>query len=48
MSAANTIRNMPIGALPKSEISHVHELGKFVMRLVWLGTCAMTKAERET
>jgi hypothetical protein len=48
MSAANTIRNMPVGALTKAEISHLQQLGKFVMRLVWLGTCAVTKAEKES
>jgi hypothetical protein len=47
ISAANTIRNMPVRALTKSEVSHIRELSKFVMRLVWLGTCAVTKAERE-
>ncbi|QKX64026.1 uncharacterized protein TRUGW13939_11199 [Talaromyces rugulosus] len=45
--AANTIRNMPTQALTKTENSHIRELSKFVMRLVWLGTCAVTKAENE-
>ncbi|KAF3386318.1 hypothetical protein F1880_000258, partial [Penicillium rolfsii] len=47
ISAANTIRNMPVQALTKSEHFHIRELSKFIMRLVWLGTCAVTKAERE-
>ncbi|KAJ5390383.1 uncharacterized protein N7496_001451 [Penicillium cataractarum] len=47
ISAANTIRNMPVRALTKTEVSHIRELSKFVMRLVWLGTCAVTKAEKE-
>ncbi|KAJ5890967.1 uncharacterized protein N7473_007195 [Penicillium subrubescens] len=47
ISAANTIRNMPVQALTKTEVSHIRELSKFVMRLVWLGTCAVTKEERE-
>ncbi|OOQ87966.1 hypothetical protein PEBR_15386 [Penicillium brasilianum] len=47
ISAANTIRNMPVRVLTKIEVSHIRELSKFVMRLVWLGTCAVTKAEKE-
>lgn len=47
ISTANTIHNMPAQTLTKSENSHIRELSKFIMRLVWLGTCAVTKAEKE-
>jgi hypothetical protein len=46
MSAANTMRSIPARNLTQAEIARVHEESKFVMRLVWLGTCAMTKADR--
>jgi hypothetical protein len=47
MSAANTIKSIPSLNLAHNDISHVKEESKFVMRLVWLGTCAITKADRE-
>lgn len=47
MSAANTMRSIPARNLTQGEIARVHEESNFVMRLVWLGTCAMTKADRE-
>ncbi|KAJ6068265.1 uncharacterized protein N7446_005302, partial [Penicillium canescens] len=46
MSAANTVRSIPARNLTQAEITRIHEESKFVMRLVWLGTCAMTKADR--
>lgn len=47
ISAANLIRNMSVRTLMQSEIDCVQELSNFVMRLVWLGTCAVTKAQKE-
>ncbi|KAJ5746001.1 hypothetical protein N7520_011183 [Penicillium odoratum] len=47
ISAVNMIRNIPVRALTQGEITRVQETGSFVMRLVWLGTCAVTKAEKE-
>lgn len=47
ISAANIIRNIPVRALTQGEVARVQETGNFVMRLVWLGTCAVTKAEKE-
>jgi hypothetical protein len=32
--------------LTQGEIARVHETSNFIMRLVWLGTCAVTKAEK--
>ncbi|KAJ5653952.1 hypothetical protein N7490_000955, partial [Penicillium lividum] len=47
ISAANMIRNIPVRALTQGEVARVQDIGSFVMRLVWLGTCAVTKAEKE-
>ncbi|KAJ5553258.1 hypothetical protein N7494_002636 [Penicillium frequentans] len=47
ISAANMIRNMPMVTLTQRETNLIQETASFVMRLVWLGSCAMTKAERE-
>lgn len=46
ISAANTIRDIPVRALTQGETALVQEISNFVMRLVWLGTCAMAKAEK--
>lgn len=46
ISAANTMRSMPVRTLTKSEIDRVQEICNFMMRLVWLGTCAVMKAEK--
>lgn len=46
MSAANTMRSIPARNLTQVEVARVQEESKFVMRLVWLGTCAMTKVDR--
>ncbi|OKL55425.1 hypothetical protein UA08_09313 [Talaromyces atroroseus] len=47
ISFGNIICNMPAQALTKMEKSHIREISKFVMRLVWLGTSAVTKADKE-
>ncbi|KAJ5987153.1 hypothetical protein N7451_011518, partial [Penicillium sp. IBT 35674x] len=47
ISAANMIRNMPMVTLTQREASLIQETASLVMRLVWLGSCAVTKAERE-
>lgn len=47
MSAANSMRSIPVHTLTQSDIDLAQEASNFVMRLVWLGTCAVTKAERE-
>ncbi|KAJ5806473.1 uncharacterized protein N7503_004075, partial [Penicillium pulvis] len=47
MSAANMIRNMPMVTLTQRETNVIQETASCVMRLVWLGSCAVTKAERE-
>lgn len=47
MSAANAIKAIPSRNLAQDEIHRVKEETKFAMRLVWLGTCAITKADRE-
>ncbi|KAJ5667890.1 uncharacterized protein N7477_006460 [Penicillium maclennaniae] len=46
MSAANTLRSIPARHMTQGDIARVQEESKFVMRLVWLGTCAMAKADR--
>ncbi|KAJ5295538.1 hypothetical protein N7508_010359 [Penicillium antarcticum] len=46
MSAANTMRSLATCKLTQSEVARVQEESKFVLRLVWLGTCAMTTADR--
>ncbi|KAJ6109459.1 hypothetical protein N7486_001694 [Penicillium sp. IBT 16267x] len=47
ISAANMIRNMPMTTSTQREANRIQETASFVMRLVWLGSCAVTKAERE-
>ncbi|KAJ5703466.1 hypothetical protein N7493_011855 [Penicillium malachiteum] len=49
---ANMIRNIPedsehMKALTQREVHRMQEITKFVMRLVWLGSCAVNKAEGE-
>lgn len=46
MSAANALRSIPAHNLTQFDIARVQEESKFVMRLVWLGTCAIAKADR--
>ncbi|KAI2787505.1 hypothetical protein POX_f07872 [Penicillium oxalicum] len=47
ISTSNMISDMPTTSLTKDELLHVRELSDFVMRLVWLGSCGVTKASRE-
>lgn len=47
ISAANTLRSIPVPTSTQRDIDLAQEASNFVMRLVWLGTCAVTKAERE-
>ncbi|KAJ5608895.1 hypothetical protein N7528_009462 [Penicillium herquei] len=47
ISTANRIRNIPMEAPTQRETHRLQETTKFVMRLVWLGSCAVTKAEGE-
>lgn len=47
MSTANRIRDMRIKSDNKREVDLAREISDFVMRLVWLGTCAVAKVERE-
>ncbi|KAJ5937860.1 hypothetical protein N7454_004202 [Penicillium verhagenii] len=47
ISAANLIRNMPSATLTLSESTGIQEIGSFLWRLVWLGSCAVNKAEGE-
>lgn len=47
ISAANLIRGIQSHALTKREMDRVQETSNFIMRLVWLGSCAVTKAKRE-
>ncbi|PYH91068.1 hypothetical protein BO71DRAFT_360203 [Aspergillus ellipticus CBS 707.79] len=47
ISSANIVQNIPAHALTQNEVTRVQEIGSFMMRLVWLGTCAMTKAEKD-
>lgn len=47
MSIGNRIRDMPVDSLGQSEVALVREISAFIMRLVWLGTCAVTKVERD-
>jgi len=37
---------MSVHGLTKNEVTRVEGESKFAMRLVWLGTCAITKADR--
>lgn len=46
ISAANTVRSIPGHGLTENEVTRVEGESKFAMRLVWLGTCAITKADR--
>lgn len=47
ISAANSIRSIPMHAMTQSETDLAQQLSNFVMRLVWLGSCAVMKAKRE-
>ncbi|KAJ5604582.1 hypothetical protein N7510_009736 [Penicillium lagena] len=47
ISAANSMRSIPVHNLTQREIDRVQETSNFVMRLMWLGTCAVMKAARE-
>ena len=46
VSTTNLVRSMPVHTLTHGEIERVQETGSFVMGLVWLGSCAIMKAER--
>ena len=46
ISVANTVRNTLGGESTHGERSLLQGTSDFVMRLVWLGTCAVTKATR--
>ncbi|CAI7570065.1 unnamed protein product [Penicillium bialowiezense] len=48
ISVSNTVRNSIGNDLTQPETSRLQEASGFVMRLVWLGTCAVTKATRRT
>ncbi|KAJ5917491.1 hypothetical protein N7466_011045 [Penicillium verhagenii] len=45
ISAANLIRNLPSTNLTVSESTRIQETGSFLRRFVWLGSCAVNKAE---
>ncbi|KAJ5083331.1 hypothetical protein N7456_012758 [Penicillium angulare] len=47
MSAANSIRSIPMSTLTGNEIDLIHHIGDFAVRLVWLGSCAVMKAKRQ-
>jgi hypothetical protein len=47
ISTANTMRSMPVCTLTKIDIDRLQEICNFVIRLVWLGTCAVMKAEKK-
>ena len=47
ISAANAVRNTPVLNSTLGERFRLQDVSDFVMRLVWLGTCAVTKAARE-
>ncbi|CAG7947779.1 unnamed protein product [Penicillium salamii] len=47
ISVANTICNTHGNESTQGERCRLQETSDFVMRLVWLGTCAVTKARRE-
>lgn len=46
ITAANTVRSMSGHGLTENEVTRVEGESKFAMRLVWLGSCAITKADR--
>ena len=51
MSLANAIRSMPRASLPEDDMCHSEEICIFIMKLVWLGTCAVSgpwKMKRQT
>lgn len=47
ISAANVIRGFPSQDLTEEQSLRVAELSDWVMYLVWLGSCAITKANSE-
>lgn len=46
ISTANMVRSLNQTTLTTSEVDRVRETSSFVMRLVWLGTCAIMKGDR--
>lgn len=47
MSASNLIRRMPTSTLAPGEVASIKDTTSFVMGLVSLGTCAITRAGRD-
>lgn len=47
VSAVGIIRSMPLGTLTHDEVDHVQQTNDFIMELVRLGSCAISKAKRE-